>query len=206
MIRTAAVCILVSVCSAAGAAAQSAFVQGGAGLDIRRFSAEEGQAVFDGSISAVTLGVGGFVTPRMTIGVELDFGGTTTETRSVTVPIGGVPTTVASSFALERRSVTALAGVHTSGAYRVRLGGYAGVAFSTVRREIATDVVGLPLPPPEPSILIDRLAGPVVGVDVAVTVVPHVALVGALRAQGLALTGEVTGFSIRPAGFLRVTF
>jgi hypothetical protein len=199
------VCILV-VCWAADAAAQSVFVQGGAGPDIRRFSAEEGQAVFDGSASMVTFGGGAFVTPRMTIGVELDFAGMMTETRSVTVPIGGVPTTVTSSFALERRSVTALAGVHTSGAHRVRLGGYAGVGFSTVRREIATDVVGLPGPPPGPSILIDRLAGPVVGVDVAVTIVRYVALVGALRAQGLALTGEVTGFSLRPAGLLRVTF
>jgi hypothetical protein len=205
MERVAAVLILMCAWPA-GATAQTAFVQGSAGTDVRRFSAEEGLEVFDGSAATRSIAFGGFVAPRWTAGVELDFGQATTEDRSVTVPIGGVPTTVTTTFTMERRTVSALAGFHTSGAHRVRVGCYAGIGFSTVRREIATGPIAPGLPPPEPSRLTDRTTGPVVGVDVAVTIVPHVAITGGLRAQGLTLTGELTGFSIRPAGGVRVTF
>lgn len=173
--RIAAAFVLVSLGSLVDVAAQAAFVQGGIGTDIRRFSAEQGQAVFDGSGSTVWLAAGGFVTPRWTAGIELDFGERLTETRSVTVPIGGVPSTIRTSFSLERRTVSALGGFHTPREHRVRLGCYAGLAFSTVTREIVLDAPGPALPPPEPSLLTDR-------------------------------TGELTGFSIRPAGGVRVVF
>jgi hypothetical protein len=91
----------------------------------------------------------------------------------VTGPIAGRPETVTTSYTLERRSLSAIAGFHTSPAYRVRLGCYAGLSFSTVRREIAADAPAIVLTPPlEPSIFTDRTTAPVVGVDVAVTIAP----------------------------------
>jgi hypothetical protein len=203
----AAVCILGCIPGTTDASAQVIFLQGSYGADVRRFSADEGQEVFDGSASNLALAGGGFVTPRWTVGIELAVGGSSLAERSVTVPIAGRPETVTTSYTLERRSLSALAGFHTAPAHRVRLGCYAGLSFSTVRREISADAPTIGLtPPPEPSIFTDRTTAPVVGVDVAVTIAPAVAIVGSLRGQGLALVGDLTGFSIRPSGGLRVTF
>jgi hypothetical protein len=43
-------------------------------------------------------------------------------------------------------------------------------------------------------------------VDVAVRVARQVALVAALRADGLRLSGDLNGFSLRPSGAVRVSF
>lgn len=203
----AAVFILACVAGTSDASAQAVFVQGGYGSDVRRFSADAGQEVFDGEASNLSLAFGGFLTPRWSIGLELDLGGSSAEARSVSVPVAGRPTTITTTYALERRTVSALAGFHRPSASRVRIGCYAGLSFSTVRREIAADAPAIVLtPPPEPSIFTDRTTAPVVGLDVAVRIVTGVAVVGSMRAQGLGLVGDLTGFSIRPGAAIRVMF
>jgi hypothetical protein len=55
-------------------------------------------------------------------------------------------------------------------------------------------------------VLDERTTSAIVGVDVAIRVYGALAAVGGLRAQGLRLTGDLSGFSIRPAVGARVSF
>jgi len=57
-----------------------------------------------------------------------------------------------------------------------------------------------------PSVFDERATDAIVGIDVAIRVAPYVAIVPALRAQGLSLSGDLSGFSIRPSIGARVTF
>jgi hypothetical protein len=103
--------------------------------------------------------------------------------------------------------VSALVGYQTSVHNGVQAGYYAGLSFSTVRREISSDAEAVVLQTPAPtSLFTDRLAGAIVGMDVAIRVAPHVAVVPAIRAQGLGLSGDLGGHSIRPSIGVRISY
>jgi hypothetical protein len=208
MMRPAVVAAVVVVAlAAAPASAQSVFVQGTYGIDVRRFSAGEDERVFDSAVPGLSAAVGGFFSAHVSAGVELDAGGTSTESRSVSLTIAGRPATVTTTYGLRRRTVSALAGFHTGAGGRVRFAAYAGLAFNSVRREIAADAPPIVLAvPPEPSVFTDRTTDPLAGADLAVRVSSRLALVATVRAQGLTLTGDLRGFSIRPGAGLRATF
>lgn len=191
---------------AADASAQSGFVQGGFQREIKRFSGEPGEAVFDGTVNGVSIGGAGFLAPRWTAGVELDLGGESLAARSTTITIAGRPATITTTYASRRRSAAALVGYHASRG-RFTLGCYAGLSFSMVRREIASDAPDIVLTEPSPpSVFTSRVASTIVGVDAAIDVAPHVAIVPGLRAQALSLGGELEGHSIRPAVNVRISF
>ena len=193
--------------AAGTASAQRAFVQAGYGTDVRRFSAEAGEAVLDGSAGNLSLGGAGFVTPRWTLGVELESGGASVEARTVSVTLAGRPSAITTTYTLQRRSLSALAGFHTSPARRVRLAAYAGVSFHAIRRTVGSDAPPIVLiETPGPSIYEERSASPTAGADLSVAIAPRLALVGTIRAQGLTLAGDVQGFSVRPGGAVRVVF
>jgi hypothetical protein len=195
-------CVLVS----STAFGQSGFVQGSFAREIKRFSGEPGEAVYDATTNGGVVGGAGFLAPHWTVGLELDLGGTSTTRRSATVTISGRPTTVNTDYSIRRRSVSALVGYHTA-PRRVRLGYYAGWSFSRVRREIASDAPPIVLTEPsEPTVFDDRPAGFVLGVDAVIEIVPHVAVVPSLRAQGLKLSGDLDGQSFRPGIGARVSF
>jgi hypothetical protein len=59
----AAAWLLAITLGATPAFAQRGFVQGGAALDVRRFSGQPGTRVFDAIVSSITIGGGGFLTP-----------------------------------------------------------------------------------------------------------------------------------------------
>jgi len=187
--------------------AQHGFVQGGIGVESRRFSASEDDRVFDADASTVTVGAHGFLSPRFSAGVELDLGAESSVSQSVSVVIGGRPTTVTTTFTARRRGVSALAGFHTPPDHRVRAGVYGGISFTTLRRAILSDALPIILTDPiEPAVFTDRTAGPVAGCDLAVRIAPAVAVGGSVRAQGLSLTSDLRGYSVRPAVFARVMF
>jgi hypothetical protein len=199
--------ILALAAAAPSALAQSAFVQGGYGVEMRRFSAEEGDRIFDANSGHLTIGGGGFLTPHISASLELERGEASTVTRSATLTFASGPGTVTTAYTLRRRGASALIGIHSSAARRIRVGAYAGLSFSSVRREIASNappiVLALPL---DTAVFTDRTAGPIVGVDAAFHVAPHVAVVGMLRAQALTLTGDLRGFTVRPSAGARITF
>lgn len=188
-------------------AQQTGFVQADFGADIRRFSGDDADRVFDARATSVTIGAAGFLTSHVSVGVELDLGASVTESRSVNLTVSGRPSTITTSYTLRRRTVAALAGLHTSDTRRVRLGCYAGLGFSAVRREISSDAPPIVLSAPQPpSVFLDRTAEPIVGADVAVRIVRHLSVLAGLRAASVTLSPEQRGFSIRPAAGIRVLF
>jgi len=188
------------------ASAQSGFVQGTIGREVKRFSGEPGEQLFDGTATDVTIGAGGFVAPHWTIGVEVDVGGRSTVRRSSQVTVSGRPTTIDTDYSIERRSAAAEVGYHTL-PRRVRLGYYAGWSFTVTRREIASTAPPIVVTnPPTASVFTDRVAGFVVGIDAAIALTDHVAVVPSFRAQAVALSPDLIGHSYRPAIGARVLF
>ncbi|MGH9374480.1 MAG: hypothetical protein ACRD15_23425, partial [Vicinamibacterales bacterium] len=153
------------------------------------------------------LGASGFVASRWSLGIEMDFSGPSTVGETVMVSIAGRPTEIRTDFTSRRRSVSALLGFHTGPARRVRVGCYAGLSFTAFRREILSDAPSIVLQEPSPlSVLEERVTGAIVGVDVAIRLGAHAAIVPGLRAQGLSLSGDLTGFSLRPGVSARIVF
>jgi len=114
--------LLVATC----ATAQPTFVQGGFGLEVRRFPGEPGNNVFDGTANMVTVGGGGFIARHWTIGAELDLGARSTVTRTTSVTISGVPRAMQTSYTSRRRGASALIGYQTSRHRGVQMGYYVG--------------------------------------------------------------------------------
>ena len=199
--------LIVSLAGAAPALAQAAYIQGGIATDVRRFSGESTDRVFDGNVAAVMVGGGGFLTSTISAGVELDFGAESEVAESVSVPIAGRPETVTTTYASRRRSVSAMFGVHSSAERAVRVGAYAGLAFTAFRQRIAVDAPAIVLAaPPPPTEFTHLTASPIVAVDVAVAVSRHLAVVGVVRAQALEGGSDLRGFSVRPGVAARVSF
>lgn len=207
MSRIAAGVALLLLLSASPVLAQSAFIQGGIALDARRFSAQPDNRVFDANTSAIMIGGGGFLTPMFSAGVEFDFSPESETAESTSVAIAGRPETITTTFTTRRRAVTALFGVHSPAQRTVRVGAYAGLAFTVFDQRIATSAPPIVLStPPPPSEFTHRGAVPVVGVDVAIAVASRVSIVGVVRAQSLDFGGDLSGFSLRPGVAARVTF
>jgi hypothetical protein len=199
--------VVVSCLLAQDAAAQSGFVQGGSALDVKRFSHDAGTAVFDGTAGGLSIGAAGFLASRWSAGVELDISRSSTVTDTVTVAIAGRPTQIQTDYTSRRRTVSALIGFHSSRERRIQVGCFAGLSFTAFRREIVSDAPPIVLTEPAPlAVLDERVTGPMVGIDVAIRVGRAVAIVPSFRAQGLSLSGDLTGFSLRPGISGRVSF
>jgi hypothetical protein len=207
LVRVALATGLAVIAASGTARAQDAFVQATIGADVRRFSGEDTQNVFDAAARTLTVAAGGFLTARVSGSVELDDGARAATLRTVSLAISGRPATITTRYALRRRTITALFGIHSAARRRARIGAYAGLAFSSIRREVSSDAPPIVLSEPAaPSVFVDRAVDLVVGTDLAVAVGPRLAVVAGLRAQGLSLAGGVNGMSVRPAAGVRVAF
>jgi hypothetical protein len=198
------------------ASAQLVFIQGSVVADIKRFDDEAGQSAYDGTARALAFGIGHNITSHWFFSAEVDLGARSTRTTTTdVVVISGASRVIHNSYSSQRRSIAALAGYRTAPQRRVQLGYYGGVCFTTLRREIASDAAAVVLQDaaalgldtfPVTSRYEDRLTGPIVGFDAAFRTGPHVAIVAALKAQGLKVGEELGGHSIRPAIGARIAF
>ena len=203
----AASLLIMSLCCRDAAFAQAAYVQGGIVTDVRRFSGRPDDRVFDGNVATTMIGGGGFLTSTISAGVELDIGAELEVARSVTVTIAARPETVTTTYSSRRRAVSALFGIHSTAKHAVRVGVYAGLAFTAFQQRIAADAPAIVLTAPPPATEFTHLsAAPIVGVDVAVAISRHAAVVGVVRAQGLELSSELRGISVRPGVAVRWSF
>ncbi len=185
--------------------AQSFFLDGSAGADIRRFSAEPEKSPFDGTATAFAFAAGTEFIRHWIVSAEIDRGGRTTTSTTTDVVFSGRPLTIHNAYSAERRSVSVLGGYRSGVDRRWRIGYYAGVSFSTLQREIVSDAESVVLQSPAPgSVYEQRLTSAIVAVDVAIRVVPHFAIVPALRAQPLTIGTELGGVSVRPSVGVRV--
>jgi hypothetical protein len=197
---------LVVFLSAATASAQSLFVQGTAGADIKRFSADDETSVFDGRARVIAVSVGGHLMPHWTVMAELDAGAPSSQATVTSLTVAGRVHDIHNQYTSQRRGISALVGYETSSHGGVRFAYYAGLSFSIFRREITSDAGEVVLQAAAPaSIYTDRLTGPIVGIDAMIRLAPHLALVPSLRAQGLPL-GDLGGHDMRPSLGARVSF
>lgn len=202
----AALILVAALAWADRAFAQSGFVHGGIVVDARRFSAEADH-VFDGNTPAVLIGGGGFLTPMISAGVEFDSGGESVVEEHAAITVAGRPETVTTTFTSRRRAVSGLFGIHSAAGRVVRVGAYAGLAFTAFRQRIETTAPPIVLStPPPPSEFTHRGATPIIGVDVSVTIARRLALAGTIRAQSLDFGSDLRGFSVRPGAVVRVWF
>ena len=203
----AALILFATLIAADRAFAQAGFVHAGIATAIRRFAGQPDDRVFDANVSTVLIGGGGFLTPMISAGAELDMGRESVVEQNATVTIAGRPETVTTTYASRRRAVSGLFGIHSTAARAVRVSAYAGLAFTALRQRIASTAPPIVLPTAPPPTEFTQLATtPIVGVDVSVTIARRLAIAGVIRAQGLDFGGELHGFSVRPGVVARVWF
>jgi hypothetical protein len=202
-----AMVVLLPLFLAQHAFAQSGYVEAGIAMDARRFSGQPGDRVFDANASSVIVGGGGFMTAMLSAGVELDAVRESSVAQTTSITISGRPETITTTFVSMRRTVSALFGVHSASTRMVRVGAYAGLAFTALRQRIESTAPPIVLSSqPPPSEFTHLGAMPIVGVDVSVSVSHNVAIVGVARAQSLSFGSDLHGFSIRPGAALRLSF
>jgi hypothetical protein len=199
--------LMMSLFCAERASAQTVFIEGGIAVDARRFSGQPDDRVFDANASTMMIGGGGFLTQTISAGVELDMGRESEVASTSIVTIAGRPERVTTNFDSRRRAVSALFGIHSTATRAVRIGAYAGLAFTSFQQRISTTAPPIVLSTaPPPTEFTHLAASPIVGVDVAVAISKHFAIVGVVRAQSLAFARELSGFSVRPGAAARVMF
>ena len=100
------------------------------------------------------------------------------------------------------RTVSALAAVHPVNSGRVRWSVLGGLTFVHFERTITLDpagtILGSTVQPPR-STFIDRMGAASVGMDVEIVLLPHLAVVPAIRAHSFRLASNLGGFSVRPS-------
>lgn len=163
--------------------------------------------MFDGNVSTVTIGGGGFLTSMISAGIEFDAGRELVVAPTSSVTIAGRPETITTTYATKRQAVSALVGLHSPSNRKVRVGTYAGLAFTAMRQRISNNAPAIVLSAqPPPTEFTDLAATPIVGVDVSVRITRALAIAGVMRAQALNFGSELHGFSVRPGVAVRVLF
>jgi hypothetical protein len=202
-----------SLCVPGEASAQAGFISGGFLYDIKRYSGDESQNVYDGQAAGGFVGVGAFVAKRLSAEFEMGLSRDTTTTVSTPVVIAGMGTVDFNTVYTTRlQTYSALFAVHTAPSERLHLSYRGGVTFVHHRREILPPNI-LPVNPQTPStipatptVLIENVAGPTAGIDADVILSQRFAIVGALRVHAFRIATDLSAFSIRPMVGARVTF
>jgi hypothetical protein len=206
-LTSTSILLAVLMLPASAASAQSIFVQGAAGVEIRRFSAEADKSAFDGTAPAVVIGGGTELMQHWAVGAELSLNGESKTETATDVVVFGQPRTIHNVYTSARRGFAVVAGYRTPAQHPVRVGFYGGVSFSIFRREIASDAATIVLnTPASTSVFEERLSGPIVAFDAAVRVTDHLAVVSAVSVQGLKIGDELEGHSIQPSIGARISF
>jgi hypothetical protein len=201
--RAACVAACLLLVSSGSARAQGGLAGGGYFFDVKRFSGEPGTSVLDAGGHGFWLSAGTGLGERWTIRAELGVAGETTTTRSVEITTASAPLTVGTTYTSQFTTVSMLAGVGGPGeGQRFGLTWLGGVTFARARRTTLIETGGSlagSLPSPEPSVTVDYVAGPMVGVDAGFRVSPTLLVTAGVRAAALRLSADLSGFTIRPS-------
>ncbi|MFL6278602.1 MAG: outer membrane beta-barrel protein [Vicinamibacterales bacterium] len=206
-LTSTSILLALLVLPASAVSAQTIFVQGTVGVDIKRFSAETDKSAFDGTARAVVIGGGTELMRHLAVDAELSLSGESKTETTTDVVIFGQPRTIHNIYTSERRGLAVVAGYRTAAHHPVRLGIYGGVSFSIFRREIASDAASIVLnTAASASVFEERLTGPIVAFDATVRVSEHLGVISAVSVQGLKIGEELDGHSIQPSVGVRVSF
>jgi hypothetical protein len=212
----ASLCLVAACLALAGtprpAAAQSpsaerAYVSASLFGDIKRFSGDPAESIFDGEALGVGIMLGASVHPRwdLQFGADLPRFTATSRERVVTLQKRSFPL---HSITRNRvLSVATLARLRGARLGRVRLGYLAGMSFVRLRRDTHTVApAGTPAGLiPKPDTAVEYSAAPTIGLDARVSVSRHLAIVPALHAAVFRLTAG-SGLLIRPRLGISWTF
>jgi hypothetical protein len=158
------------------------------------------QTNLSGHTTARSFGVGTFLTPRLSVRVEM----TLPETLTVTGTTSGTPVVESLRVAETNRTGAVLFGYHTSSSRPVSLEYLGGVLFVSQRQNSISQVftsTGVPLAAPMQSDSYAYKSAAIAGVDVSIALGRHLAVVPEFRAWSLAGT-----FSTRSSLAFRVNF
>lgn len=184
------------------AAAQALWFGGGVQWDVQRFPEEVVPTRLDGAAVGWRLGAGATLWRHLEVASEWSHAGVIEDRRTTTLDVNGRAVTIASTFRHGTRSFAALGGVGHGLTSRARVTYLAGLAFTRVQREFASNAAGSVLVSPSDTTassppLVDRFRALIVGVDAHVRVSAGVLVVAGLRAQPIHLDPELAGRSVR---------
>jgi hypothetical protein len=176
-----------------------------AAVNIKRVSGEADAAVLDTRSPGFAIFVSAPATPHVSFALEI---GSEQEAETTTVSqVNQVR--LETRYGNRMRTVSALAAIHPVTSGRVRWSVLGGLTFVHFERTITLDpagtILGSSVQPPR-STFIDRMGAATVGLDVDVTLSPHLAVVTAIRAHSFRLASNLGGFSVRPSVGARWTF
>jgi hypothetical protein len=204
--------VIAVLLAASDAMAQSVLLTAGGYHEIKRFSGDAGPDatnVLDTDANGLHIAVGTVVIPHFIVAFEVGLSGESSVTKTTTVTNLGQTLNIQTQYANQLTTWSALVGLRSAPAGRLQLTYVGGVTFSHVRRTITPETpatVVQPAPVPTISTTIDNVAGPAVGVDAAVRVADHLAVVAFVRVYALTLSNDLSGVIVRPGLAAQVSF
>ena len=210
-------CLLFAVACALAAAAgdaraqttiaESAYVTGGAFVDIKRFSGDPTEGVLDGNVGGAAVAVGTHIGARWDLQAGLDVTSFSRTDRPRTITLLKDSYTLHSIVENQVLSVATLLRYRGARHGRWRLGDLAGLSFIRLRRRFHTEAAaGTPSGlVPKPSEMDDYSAAPTVGLDARFALSEHLSVIPGIHACVFRF-GEDSGLLVRPRIGLRWSF
>jgi outer membrane protein with beta-barrel domain len=189
------------------AIAESAYVTGGAFVDIKRFSGDPTEGILDGNVGGAAVAVGTHIGAHWDLQAGLDVTGYSQTDRPRTTTLLKESYTLHSIAENQVLSVATLLRYRAAPHGRWRLGYLAGLSFIRLRRRFHTEATadtpsGLV---PKPNEVDDYSAAPTVGLDARFALSEHLSVVPGIHACVFRF-GEDSGLLIRPRIGLRWSF
>jgi hypothetical protein len=202
------VCALsVAPAHAQSAISESAYVTGGAFVDIKRFSGDPGENTLDGNVAGGAIAIGTFVGSHWGVQLGLDVTGFSRTERPRTVTLQKQTFTLTSVAENQVLSVSTLLRFRASEHGKVRLGYLAGLSFVRLHRKFHTEASeGTPNGLiPHAAEQVDFSAAPTVGLDARIALTRHLSLVPGIVACVFRLPAD-SGVLVRPRIGIRWAF
>jgi len=187
--------------------AESAYVTGGAFVEVKRFSGDPQEAVLDGNTAGGAVAVGTHIGSHWDLQLGLDVTGFSRSERPRSVTLAKDTYTLTSVTDNQVLTVATLLRYRAAPHGRWRLGYLGGLSFIRIDRRFHTDAsdatpAGLI---PRPDEAVDYSAAPTIGLDARVAISDHVSLVPGIHACVFRF-GNESGFLVRPRIGVRWTF
>jgi hypothetical protein len=187
--------------------AESAYVTGGAFVEMKRFSGDPNEAVLDANTPGGAVAVGTHIGPHWDLQLGVDATGFSRTDRPRTVTLGKESFTLTSITENQVLTVATLLRYRAAPHGRWRLGYLGGLSFVRIDRRFHTE--GDDTTPagliPRPDEAVDYSAAPTVGLDARFAISDHVSIVPGIHACVFRF-GNDSGFLVRPRIGVRWTF
>lgn len=188
-------------------ATESAYVTGGAFVEVKRFSGDPTEGILDGHAAGGALAVGTHIGSQWDLQLGLDVTGFSRSERPRTVTLQKQTYTLTSIAENQVLSVATLLRYRGAAHGRVRLGYLGGLSFIKLHRRFHSEAAdGTPAGLiPRSEELVDYSAAPTVGLDARIALSQHLSLIPGIHACVFRF-GSDSGLLVRPRIGLRWAF